>query len=99
MDFKKLMAEANKVQNTLKKRQAEFDEQSFEYDYKSLVKIVIKGTLEITEIIIQNDIVDHDDIDTLQDVIKAAVNNAVLDVNKKKNDLINSIMPSQGGLF
>ncbi|MCV3743442.1 YbaB/EbfC family nucleoid-associated protein [Ureaplasma sp. ES3154-GEN] len=97
MNLQKMMQEAQKIQNSLKKKQAEFEAKEFDFDYKSLVSIKIKGNLEVLSMIFSPDIVDPDDLDTLQDVAAKAVNEAVKSVLAAKEQITNSVMPGAAG--
>ncbi|MCV3754216.1 YbaB/EbfC family nucleoid-associated protein [Ureaplasma zalophigenitalium] len=97
MNFQKMMQEAQKLQNSLKKKQAELEAKDFDFDYKGLVAVKIKGNLEILGITFNPDIIDADDADTLQDVTVKAINEAVKTVQAAKEEITNSIMPGAAG--
>lgn len=99
MDIKRMMAEAQKLQNTFKKRMAEFEEQEFEINFKEYVKIKIKGNLEIISLNIDKDLIDPNDTEMLNDILIQAVNNAITEVINKKNELTSAISPGLNGLF
>ncbi len=100
MNIQKLMAEAQKIQKSMQKKLGEYDSQEFEFDYKGLVQIKIMGSLEIKDIVINKDVVDPDDIDTLQDVIQTAINQAVSETTSGKNELSQKIAgPATAGMF
>ncbi|AJQ45569.1 hypothetical protein JM47_03365 [Ureaplasma diversum] len=97
MDIKKLMQQAQKAQEALIKNQKEFNDKEFEYDYKGYVQIKLAGSLSILDIKIKPELVDPDDTDTLTDVIRAAINEAIEKTNKERDALMNSMMPK--GMF
>jgi len=100
MNIQKLMAEAQKIQKSMQKKLGEYDLQEFDFDYKGLVQIKIKGDLEITNVVINKDVVDPDDIDTLQDVVQTAINQAIREVTSGKNELSKKIAgPATAGMF
>lgn len=100
MDFKKLLQETQKIQNSLNKKTQEFNEKNFEFDYKGYVKTKINGKLEILSVELNKDLVDPEDKETLEDIIKAAINEAVSKVSAEKDAITNSVMPKgMGGLF
>ena len=82
-----MIKQAQKLQADMETLQAELDER--EYDVSAgggAVKIKIKGTLEILNIEISPEIVDPDDIETLTDLVTAAVNEAISKVNKTNEE-------------
>lgn len=97
MDIKKLMQQAQKAQEMLTKNQNEFNEKIFNYDYKGYVQIKLQGSLSILEIKIKPELIDPEDSDTLEDVVRAAINEAIQKTNEEKNALMNSMVPK--GMF
>ena len=87
-----MIRQAQKLQEDMETLQAELDEK--EYDVSAgggAVKIKIKGTLEILNIEISPEIVDPDDIETLTDLVTAAVNEAISKVNKTNEEEKNKL--------
>ena len=78
-----MLRQAQKMQEDMANKQAELEAR--EYDISAgggAVNIKINGKKEITSLTISPDIVDPDDIETLSDVLTAAFNEAVADVQK-----------------
>ena len=87
-----LMKQAQKMQEDMQNLQAELDER--EYEVKAgggVVTVTINGKLEIKNIVIDPVIVDPDDIETLSDVLLAAVNEAIKKVNDTNNEEMGKI--------
>lgn len=87
-----MIRQAQKLQEDMDALQTELDAR--EYDVSAgggAVKIKIKGTLEIQSIEISPEIVDPDDIETLSDLVTAAVNEAINKVNKTNEEEKNKI--------
>ncbi len=87
-----LMKQAQKMQEDMQNLQAELDER--EYEVKAgggVVTVTINGKLEIKNIEIDPVIVDPDDIETLSDVLLAAVNEAIKKVNDTNNEEMGKI--------
>ena len=87
-----MIRQAQKLQEDMEALQAELDER--EYDVSAgggAVKIKIKGTLEILNIEISPEIVDPDDIETLTDLVTAAVNEAIGKVTKTNEEEKNKL--------
>ena len=87
-----MIRQAQKLQEDMEALQAELDAK--EYDVSAgggAVKVKIKGTLEIENIEISPEIVDPDDIETLSDLVTAAVNEAINKVTKTNEEEKNKI--------
>ena len=87
-----MIRQAQKLQEDMDALQAELD--SREYDVSAgggAVKIKIKGTLEVQNIEISPEIVDPDDIETLSDLITAAVNEAISKVTATNEEEKNKL--------
>ncbi len=77
-DMSKMLKQAQKMQQGMQKKQAEIDVAEMEVTAGGgAVKIRINGKKEILEMIIAPDVVDPEDVEMLQDLIVAAVNEAV----------------------
>ena len=83
-----MIKQAQKMQEDMEALQAELDER--EYDISAgggVVNLKINGKREILSIDIKPEIVDPDDIETLSDILVAAVNEAIKrvdDTNSKE---------------
>lgn len=87
-----MIKQAQKLQEDMEALQAELDAR--EYDVSAgggAVKVKIKGTLEIENIEISPEIVDPDDIETLTDLVTAAVNEAISKVSKTNEEEKNAL--------
>mgnify|MGYP000285692309 CR=1 FL=1 len=91
-----LMKQAQKMQKEMERLQAELQDKEVETTAGGgAVKVVANGKKEIKEIIIDRDVVDPDDVEMLQDLVLAAVNEAL----RKADDMVNSEMSKiTGGL-
>ena len=99
MNIQKMIQEAQKAQQLLKKKIDEFDKQEFEYNSRDLVTVKINGALKVLDIKINKSIIDPDDPDTLQDIILDAINMAIEETTNKKNKIADSIAPGLGSMF
>ncbi|GGD02884.1 hypothetical protein N780_15245 [Pontibacillus chungwhensis BH030062] len=82
-----MMKQMQKMQKKMMKAQEELHEMSFEATAGGgVVKVVANGKKEITDVEIQEDVVDPDDVDMLQDLILAATNDVLKQVDDKTND-------------
>lgn len=94
--MRKMMKEAKKMKNQLIKLQEEISQRTVEATAGGgVVKVVANGNLEILEIKIDKDIVDPEDIEMLQDLILAAVNEAIRSAQKMSEEAMQSLT---GGL-
>lgn len=82
-----MLKQAQKMQEDMQNLQAELDEKEHEVSVGGgAVTVKIKGNREITDLVLSEDIVDPEDIETLQDLVIAAVNEAIKTVEKHNND-------------
>ena len=73
-----MLRQAQKMQEDMANLQAELDEKVYDVSAGGgMVKVSINGKKEILAIDIKPDIVDPDDIETLSDILGAAVNQAI----------------------
>lgn len=99
MNIQKMIQEAQRAQQQLKKKLDEFDSKEFEYTSRDMITVKISGALEILDIKISEKIIDPEDPDTLQDLIIEAINLAIQQTSQKKNDIANSIAPGLAGMM
>ena len=97
-----MIKQAQKMQEDMETLQAELDER--EYDISAgggVVGVKINGKKEILAIDIKPEIVDPDDIETLSDILVAAINEAIKrvnDTNEREMQAITGQM-SMPGMF
>lgn len=78
-----LMKQAQKMQEDMATLQEDLDARVYDISAGGgAVKIKITGKLEVENIEIDPEIVDPDDIETLQDILTAGVNEAIKKVNE-----------------
>lgn len=94
MNIQKLMQEAKKMQGNIEKKINEFNNNDFEFVYKNSIIIKIKGSLEIISIEINKDLIDPDDKRMLEEMTVEALNIAITDVGKKKNEITKASLPN-----
>ena len=100
-----MIKQAQKMQEDMAEKQAELDAR--EYDISAgggVVGVKINGKREILSIDIKPEIVDPDDIETLSDILVAAVNEAIKRVDDTNSAEMSKITGSAGlsgipGLF
>ena len=95
-NINQLMQQAQKVQEIMKEKQAELE--ATNYDVTSgggMVQLTMNGKHEVVSIKINPDVVKPDDIEMLEDLVAAAVNEAVRVVDEASENEMNAIT---GGL-
>lgn len=92
MDMKQMMRQAQKMQKELNKAQEEIATMSFEATAGGgMVTAVASGDMNITALTIDPDAVDPEDVEMLQDMIVAAVNEALRGVSEMSNQRMNAV--------
>ena len=97
-----MLRQAQKMQQDMQEKQAELDERQYDISAGGgVVKVKITGKKEILNIDIDPEIVDPDDIETLQDIIVAAVNEAIKKVDSTNEAEMGKITGGMGmpGMF
>ncbi len=97
-----MIRQAQKMQEDMAIKQEELDAR--EYEVKAgggVVSVKINGKKEILSIDIQPEIVDPDDVETLSDILVAAVNEAIKRVENTNNEEMAKITGSMNmpGMF
>ena len=91
-----LARQAQKMQEQMVKMQEEMETKTYEATSGGgAVKVVIDGKRELKEIVISPEVVDPDDVEMLQDLIIAAVNEGMRKAEEENASNISSIT---GGL-
>lgn len=100
MNMQALMAQAQKMQRDITKKKEEIDNMEFQGN-SELVEVLMSGKKEILSVKIKtNDGLDSDDIEALEDMIKIAVNDAILKIDKETEKQLGSYNTGGlGGLF
>ncbi len=104
-NMQSMIKQAQKMQEDMAALQEDLDNR--EYDIKAgggVVSVKINGKLEVQNIEIAPEIVDPDDIETLSDILTAAVNEAIKKVNAVNSEEMGKVtgslnMPGMPGLF
>jgi DNA-binding YbaB/EbfC family protein len=90
----------------LQAMQAEMEQNQAELEKKELtttagggaVEVTINGKKQITKLSIDKDVVDPDDVEMLQDLVMAAVNEAIRQVEDLEETEMNNITGGFGGM-
>ena len=100
-----MLKQAQKMQADMQEKQAELE--AAEYTVSAgggAVTVTINGKKEITALTIEPEIVDPDDIETLSDILVAAVNEAIKKVNETNSEEMSKVtgalnIPGMPGMF
>jgi len=93
-----MLRQAQKMQEDMQNKQAELEAK--EYDVSAgggAVKVKINGKREVLSIDIAPEIVDPDDIETLSDIMVAAINEAIKKVNADSDAEMQKLTGGMGG--
>ena len=92
MDMKKMMKQAQKMQRDAAAAQQEIAAMTFEASAGGgMVKVVATGDMAIKSIVIDPEAVDPEDVDLLQDMVLAAVNEALRGMSDVSAQRLNSV--------
>lgn len=100
-NMQSMLKQAQKMQEDMAALQEDLDAREYEVAAGGgAVKIKINGNLEVSGVEIDPDVVDPDDVETLQDILTAAMNEAIRKVNDTNNEEMGKITGSlnMGGL-
>ena len=77
-NMQSMLKQAQKMQEDMAQKQAELEEREYETSAGGgVVKVKINGKKEILSVKIDPEVVDPDDVETLEDLVTAAVNEAI----------------------
>ncbi len=102
-DMNALMRQAQKMQEDMATKQAELEDREYEISAGGgVVSVKINGKKEIRSISLEPEIIDPDDKETLEDILVAAVNEAIKrveDTNSEEMSKITGNIPGMNGMF
>ena len=100
MNMQAMMKQAQKLQNEMMKKQEELEKMEFSASAGGGVVTATVVNKQITALTIKPEAVDPDDVEMLQDLIMAAVNEALREGEKTREDTMGAMAPAgMGGLF
>lgn len=98
MDFNKLMQQAAQMQAQMQKAQEELANQIVEGSAGGVVTAKVTGAGRLVEVKIAPEAIDPDDPETLEDLVVAAVNNALEAAQGLAEARMGGMMPDLGSL-
>ena len=92
-----LMKQAQRMQRQMEENQKELETKEFTASVGGgAVEVTVTGAKEVTKVVLSKEAVDPDDIETLQDMIMAAVNEAISQAEEASNAAMSKM--NLGGL-
>lgn len=99
-NMQQLMRQAQKMQQKMVEAQEELDQRTYEASSGGgMVTAKVSGTRELLALTIDPQAVDPDDVELLQDMIMAAVNEALRTGEETREAEMNKIGGGMGGMF
>jgi len=99
-NMQQLMRQAQKLQEQMVKTQQELEEREYTAQAGGgMVSVVASGKGELKSVTINPACVDPDDVEMLQDMVLAAVNEAIRMGQEAKEAEMGKLSPGMGGMF
>lgn len=99
-NMQQLMRQAQKMQQAMTEAQEKLDAAEYEASAGGgVVAVKVSGKRELTSIVIDPQVVDPDDVEMLQDLIMAAVNEALRQGEEAREATMSRMAPGMGGMF
>ena len=93
---KKMMRQARELQKNMMKMQEELENATVEASVGGgVVRVVVSGKMRVESLTIQPEVVSPDDVEMLQELVQAAVNEGIEEAQQMVSDRMSSIT---GGL-
>lgn len=94
-----LMKQAQKMQKQMEEATKALEEKTYEASAGGgVVKVIVTGKKELLNIHLDEEVVDKDDIEMLEDLIMAAVNEALRMQEADQNEQMSKITGNMGGM-
>ncbi len=98
MNIQAMMKQAQKMQKDMMKEKEEIDQNTF-IGKSSFVTVEVKGTKEVSRVVIDADTLEKDDIEALQDMLVVALNDANTQIDKMTEEKMGKYTKGMSGLF
>ena len=94
-----LMKQAQRMQRQMEERTKEMEEKEFEASAGGgVVTVKVSGKKEVISVKLSEEVVDPDDIETLEDLIVAATNEALRKMDEENTQMMQQLTGALGGL-
>ena len=98
-NMQQLMRQAQKMQQQMQEAQEKLEEATYEASSGGgMVTVTLNGQRELTSLTINPQVVDPDDIEMLQDLVLAAVNEAIRKEAEAREAARSRVAPGMGGM-
>ncbi len=97
-NMNQMMMQARKMQQDLQKAQEEIAETEVVGSAGGVVEVVLTGDRKVVSVTIEPEAVDPDDVEMLEDLIVAAFNSAMEEVDKLSEEKLGPMAGMLGGL-
>ena len=95
-----LKPQAQKLQKQMEETQEELDNKTYEASSGGgMVKVTLSGMRQILSLEINPEVIDPDDVEMLEDLIIAAVNEALKTGEETREETMGQLNPGMGGMF
>ena len=98
MNMQAMLKQAQKLQKEMLDTQEKINSAEF-IGKSSIVTVKMTGSKELTDVKIDLEKIEEDDIDLLQDMIMVAVNDAIKQINKETESKMGKYTQGMPGLF
>ena len=99
-NMQQLMRQAQKLQEQMAKTQQELDDREYTAQAGGgMVTVSVSGKRELKSIAIKPECVDPEDVEMLQDLVLAAVNEALRNGEQAREAEMGKLSPGMGGMF
>ena len=99
-NMQQLMKQAPKMQQQMTEMQEKLDAETYEAaSGGGMVRVTVTGKRELAEIHIDPQVIDPDDAEMLEDLVKAAINEALRKGEEAREAAMGRMAPGMGGLF
>ena len=94
-----LMKQAQRMQRQMEEKTKEMEEKEFEASAGGgVVTVKVSGKKEVISVKLSEEVVDPDDIETLEDLIVAATNEALRKMDEENTQMMQQLTGGLGGL-
>lgn len=98
-DMQKQLRQLQAMQAEMEQKQAELEEKEITTTAGGgAIEVTMNGKKEITKLVIDKDVVDPDDVEMLQDLVMAAVNEAMRQMEELAESEMNKITGGLNGM-
>lgn len=98
MNIQAMLKQAQKLQQDMSKAKEEIDHKFYESSV-SFVDVQLYGSKKISKIKINKEILDHDDVEMLEDMIVTAINQTIDKIDKDTETKLGKFTNGMPGLF